>query len=209
LPGEFLKEGWGAWSGAGSHSGIRGVLAAEVAMASMLLVGAGLLIQSLWRVTQADPGFHPENVLSMSISLPSTRYEQNRRLIGFYDELMQRWRRLPDMIATGAIINLPLGGGGMNGDFRVEGVTFPHNQEPIAEKYIVTPGYFRAMGVSLLRGRVFTERDGRNGHDAIIMGQSVARKFWPDEDPIGKRIDIGLSDKAGWQEVVGVVGDVR
>jgi putative ABC transport system permease protein len=160
-------------------------------------------------VTQVDPGFHPENVLSMSLSLPSSRYKEDRQLIAFYDDLMQRLHSLPATIAAGAIVNLPLGGGGMNGDFRVEGRTFPQNQEPIAEKYIVTADYFRAMGVSLLRGRLFTDRDGRDGHDVIIVSQSVARKFWPDQDPIGKRVDMGLGNMKGWQDVVGVVPDVK
>jgi putative ABC transport system permease protein len=206
----FLKDGWGAASGAGSHNRIRRALvAAEVAVASVLSIGAGLLIQSLWRVMQVDAGFHPENVLSMSLSLPASRYKEDRQLIAFYDDLMERLHSLPATVAAGAIVNLPLGGGGMNGDFRVDGRTFPQNQEPIAEKYIVTPDYFRAMGVSLLRGRLFSERDGRNGHNVIIVSQSVARKFWPDEDPIGKRIDMGLGDMKGWQEVVGVVPDVK
>jgi len=208
--GAFLKDGWGYLSGAGSHNRIRSVLvAAEVAVASVLLIGAGLLIRSLWRVAQVDPGFHPENVLSMSVSLPSTRYREDRQLIAFYDDLIARLRSLPGSMAAGAIVNLPLGGGGMNGDFRIDGRTFPQNQEPIAEKYIVTPGYFRAMGVRLLRGRLFTEQDGRNGHNVIIISQSVAHKFWPDEDPIGKRIDMGLGDMKGFQDVVGVVSDVK
>jgi putative ABC transport system permease protein len=206
----FLKEGWGHAGGAGSHNRVRGILvAAEVAVASVLLIGAGLLIRSLWSVMQVDPGFHAENVLSMSISLPITRYKQDRQLIAFYDELTQRLRNLPATVAAGAIVNLPLGNGGMNGDFEVEGRTFPKNQEPFAEKYIVTPDYFRAMGVRLLRGRLFTEADGRNNHSVIIVGDSVARKFWPNEDPIGKRINMGLGDMKGWQDVVGVVPDVK
>jgi putative ABC transport system permease protein len=188
---EFLKEGWSQMSGAGSRNGLRaGLAAAEVAVASVLLIGAGLPIESLWRVMQVDPGFHAENVLTMSISLPSAKYKEDRQLIGFYDALMQSLRNLPQTVAAGAIVNLPLEGGGMNGDFAVEGVTFPPNQEPIAEKYIVTPDYFRAMGARLLRGRFFTEQDGRSGADAIIVGESVAKKFWPHENPIGKRVNM-------------------
>jgi len=207
---EFLKEGWSQMSDASSRSGLRGGLAAaEVAVASVLLVGAGLLIESLWRVMQVDPGFHAENVLTMSISLPSAKYKEDRQLIAFYDDLMARLRNLPRTVSAGAIINLPLGGGGMNGDFAVEGATFPPNQEPIAEKYIITPDYFRAMGVRLLRGRFFTEQDGRGASNVIIVGESVARKFWPHQNPVGKRVDMQLGDRKGWQEVVGVVPDVK
>jgi putative ABC transport system permease protein len=209
---EFLKDGWNQTSGAGSRNGLRsGLAAGEVAVASVLLIGAGLLIESLWRVMQVDPGFHAENVLTMSISLPSAKYREDPQLIGFYDGLIGRLRNLPQTVAAGAIVNLPLGDGGMNGDFAIEGVTFPPNQEPIAEKYIVTPGYFRAMGVRLLRGRFFTEQDGRGGADVIIIGESVARKFWPNQSPLGKRVNIqfGHSDRKGWQEVVGVVPDVK
>jgi len=172
---EFLKEGWSQMSGAGSRNGLRsGLAGVEVAVASVLLIGAGLLIQSLWRVMQVDPGFHAENVLTMSVSLPSAKYKEDRQLVGFYDGLIERLRNLPQTVAAGAIVNLPLGGGGMNGDFAVEGVTFPPNQEPIAEKYIVTPDYFRAMGVRLLRGRFFTEQDGRSGADVIMVANR-----WP------------------------------
>jgi putative ABC transport system permease protein len=205
-----LKEGWGHTGGAGSHNRLRSMLvAAEVAVASVLLIGAGLLIQSLWRVLQVDPGFRPENVLSMSIALPPARYSQDQKLIAFFDDLTGRLRNLPATVAAGAIVNLPLGNGGMNGDFQIEGRTFPRNQEPIAEKYIVTPDYFRAMGVSLLRGRLFTEQDGRHGQNVIIISDSVARKFWPDQDPIGKHMDMGLGDMKGFQDVVGVVADVK
>ena len=130
-------------------------------------------------------------------------------MIAFYDDLMQRLRYLPRTVAAGAIVNLPLGAGGMNGDFAVQGVTFPPNQEPLAEKYIITPDYFHAMGVRLLRGRFFTEQDGRGGANVIIVGESVARKFWPKQNPIGKRVDMQLGDRKGWQEIVGVVPDVR
>ena len=206
----FLKEGWSQTSDAGSRSALRaGLAVAEVAVASVLLIGAGLLIESLWRVMHVDPGFHAENVLTMSISLPSATYKEDRQLIGFYDNLIGRLRNLPQTLAAGAIVNLPLGGGGMNGDFAIEGMTFRQDQAPIAEKYIITPDYFRAMGIRLLRGRFFTERDGRSGPDVIIVSESVARRFWPDERAIGKRVDMQLGDRKGWQQVVGVVPDVK
>jgi len=207
---EFLNDGWNRMSGAGARNGLRaGLAAAEMAVASVLLIGAGLLIQSLWRVMQVDPGFRAEKVLTMSVSLPSAKYKEDRQLIGFYDGLMQKLRDLPQTLAAGAIVNLPLGDGGMNGDFAIEGIAFRPDQAPIAEKYIVTPDYFRAMGVHLLQGRFFTEQDGRGGADVIIVGESVARKFWPNQSPLGKRVNMQLGDRKGWQEVVGVVPDVK
>jgi putative ABC transport system permease protein len=206
---ETLKDGWSQPSSSASGRLRSALVVSEIAVAALLLVGSGLLLRSFARVLAVDPGFHAENVLTMDISLPSSKYKTDPQIVAFYDNLIGRIRALPGTLSAGAIINLPLGDGGMNGDFQIHGRTFPLHQEPIAEKCIVTPDYFRAMGVRLLRGRLFTEQDGRDSHTVAIINDSLARRFWPNQNPIGKRLDIGLGEKANWQEIVGVVADVR
>ncbi len=205
---ESLKDGWSQPSG--SRSRLRSVLVvSEIAVAALLLVGSGLLLRSFARVLSVDPGFQAENVLTMDISLPSSKYKTKAQNVAFFNDLLARIRSLPGTLAAGAIINLPLGDGGMNGDFQIEGRTFPPNALPNSEKCIVTPDYFRAMGVRLLRGRWFTESDGSSDHTVAIVNESLARRFWPNQDPIGKRLDISLSEKSNWQEIVGIVADVK
>ena len=206
---ETLKDGWSQPSGS-ARSRLRSALVvSQIAVAALLLVGSGLLLRSFARILAVDPGFHAENVLTMDISLPSSKYKEDAQQIAFYDNLIGRIRNLPGTLSAGAIINLPLDGGGMNGDFQIQGRTFPPNQLPLSEKSIVTADYFRAMGVRLLRGRWFTEQDGRDAHTVAIIDESLARRFWPNQDPIGQHLDIQLSDKPNWQEIVGVVADVK
>ena len=208
--GESLKEGWGQSSGA-SRSRLRSAfLISEIAVASVLLAGAGLLLQSFWRVMQVDPGFHAENVLTMSISLPAAKYSDDQKRIAFFDDLIGRIRALPGVTAAGAADHVPLEDGSINGDFRLaDRPLFPPNESPVTEKYAATPDYFRAMGMRLVRGRWFNEQDGRRSGRVVIINESFARRFWPNENPIGKRMDLFYGSMEGWQEIVGVVGDIR
>jgi putative ABC transport system permease protein len=206
---ETLKDGWSQPSGS-ARSRLRSALVvSQIAVAALLLVGSGLLLRSFAQILAVDPGFHAENVLTMDVSLPSSKYKEAPQIVAFFDNLLGRIRNLPGTLSAGAVINLPLDGGGMNGDFQVQGRTFPPNQLPVAEKSIVTADYFRAMGVRLLRGRLFTEQDGRDAHTVAIINESLARRLWPNQDPIGQRLDIGLTEKTNWQEIVGVVADVK
>ncbi|HLK21313.1 MAG TPA: ABC transporter permease, partial [Bryobacteraceae bacterium] len=206
---ETLKDGWSQPSGS-ARSRLRGALVvSQIAIAALLLIGSGLLLRSFARVLEVDPGFRAENVLTMDISLPASKYKDDAQRLAFYDALLAGVRSLPGTSSAGAIVNLPLGDGGTNGDFQIQGRTFPAHQDPIAEKAIVSPEYFQAMGIRLLRGRLFSERDGRDAHTVAIINESLARKFWPNQDPIGQHLDIGLSEKASWQEIVGVVADVK
>jgi len=205
---EALK-GSGRSSAAGFSGGVRGVLiVAEIALTLILLIGAGLLIKSFMRLTSLNPGFNPENVLAMSITLPQSRYGEEPQQAAFYNDVLSRTRALPGVQYAGVINNLPLGGGGTNGGFEVEGRTFPQGQEPISEKYVTSPGYFQAMGISLLKGRFFTEADAKGTLPVVIINQSLAKQIWPDEEPLGKRIKIGWLNE-DWQEVVGIVNDTK
>ncbi len=206
---ETLKDGWSQPSGS-ARSRLRSALVvSQIAIAALLLVGSGLLLRSFARVLEVDPGFRAENVLTLDISLPASKYKDDVQRVAFYDALISRVRSLPGTVSAGAIENLPLGDGGTNGDFQIQGRSFPLHQEPIAEKSIATSDYFQAMGIRLLRGRLFTGHDGRDAHTVAIVNESLARRFWPNQNPIGQHLDISLSEKPNWQEIVGVVADVK
>jgi len=204
---ERLKQGWGHFSGGRDRSRST-LVAAEIALACVLLCGATLLLTSFWRVLHVDAGFQPENVLTMRISLPPVRYKDDAKRVAFFDDLTARLRSLPGVVAVGASNTLPLDGGNVNGDFLIPGRTFAPNERPSAEKHGVTPGYFQTLGVRLLRGRMFTEQDGAKGHEVVIVNDSLAKKFWPNDNPIGKRIDMMIGAQ-GTQEIIGVVSDVK
>jgi putative ABC transport system permease protein len=205
---EALKGGWGHPS-SGARGRTRNVLVvSEIAVACVLLIGAGLLLKSFARLMAVDPGFHAENVLTMSVTLPAAKYKEDAQRQAFFDAALGRLRAMPGTLAAGAILNLPLSEGGMNGSVEIIGRTFPKDREPVTEKIIVTPEYFQAIGMRLLRGRWFTGQDGTKGHAAVIINEAMARQYWPHEDPIGKqmKIQLGISDV---QEIVGVVADVK
>ena len=205
---EALKDGWGHLSG-GARGRMRNVLVvSEIAVACLLLVGAGLLLKSFVRLMTLDPGFHAENVLTMSVSLPHAQYKENAQTQAFFEETLHRFQALPGAIAAGAIADLPLSGGNVNGDIEIVGRTFPKDGAPITDKIVVTPEYFRAIGMRLVRGRWFNELDGTKGHASVIINESMARRFWESADPIGKQLKVQypLSEV---QEIVGVVSDVK
>jgi putative ABC transport system permease protein len=205
---ERLREGWGHFGG-GRNRGRSVLVASEIAVACILLSGASLLLTSFWRVLHVDPGFHPENVLTMRVSLPPTKYKESAQRIAFFDSLAARLRALPGTVAVGAGNSIPLEEGGMNGDFKIVGrAPFPQAQQPVAEKHGVTPDYFRALGIRLIRGRWFTDQDGGPGHRVVIINDAMAKKFWPNEDPVGKHMDLQIGSK-GEEEIVGVVNDVK
>lgn len=205
---ERLREGWGHFDG-GRNRGRSVLVASEIVVACILLSGASLLLTSFWRVLHVDPGFRAENVLTMRVSLPAAKYKENAQRIAFVDNLLPRLRALPGTVAAGAANSIPLDDGNMNGDFRIAGrPPFPQNEQPVAEKHAATPDYFRALGIRLLRGRWFTEQDGGPGRQVILINEAMAKKFWPNEDPVGKRMDLQIGQK-GDQEIVGVVGDVK
>ncbi len=205
-----LKEGKGASSGA-SGGRIRSLLVvAEVALALILLVGAGLLIKSFIKLRSVDPGFNPENVLTVNVALPATRYPERQQAAVFYAELLEKVKALPGVESAGAASSLPLIGNDTDANFIVEGRPLPQpGNEPAAWYSVVTPDYLRAIGMRLVRGRFFTERDNASSPVAVIISQSMANRFWPDEDPVGKRLGTGDPEKPTWREIVGVVEDVK
>jgi putative ABC transport system permease protein len=204
---EALKQG-GRTSTSGSSSSLRGLLViSEVALTLVLLIGAGLLIKSFWRLLEVDPGFNPENALTMQVSLPSSEYKQEHQTVDFYRRLFQRIESLPGVESAGMINNLPMGGVNINGPFQIEGEA---DMRGYGGFRVVSPGYFRAMGIPILRGRAFTEEDNESATAVAIISQRIANATWPDEDPIGKRIRSGMDNRPDvWMTIVGVSGDVR
>lgn len=167
----------------------RGVLmVAEVAIALTLLVGAGLLMRSFGRLIQVDVGFDTENVLVADLSLPQARYEEDPPRVAFYEQLLEQVESLPGVRSAGAVSVLPLGGNDADVAFTIEGRPPPDPERmPDAQFRIATPGYFGAMGMRLLAGRVFTAQDRADAPRVAVITDAMARRFWPDEDAVGKQ----------------------
>ena len=185
------------------------LVAGEVALAVVLLVGAGLLVRSFVALRQVDPGFRTEGVLTLRMSLPSSRYPAER-VPEFYREFLQRVSALPGVTAAGAVSNLPLASGLGDLNFEIEGRPVGADESsPRADWQTVTPGYFLAMGMQLLRGRGVLPSDDERAPGAVVINESLARQYWADEDPIGKRFELGAGAGPGWVTIVGVVRDLR
>jgi putative ABC transport system permease protein len=205
---DALKEG-GRTASAGRGTRTRSAFVVlEVALALVLLVGAGLLLRSFLRLLNVDPGFNPQQTVTMRVSLPSARYD-NARSGRFFETLFDRIDGLPGVSAAGAISFLPLHGLGSATSYVVVGKpTPPMGQEPVTDVRVVTHDYFKAMGIPLLRGRLFDERRATDAVNHVVINDVMARQQWPGEDPIGKRIQVSWTGRIE-DEVIGVVGDVQ
>ncbi|MCU1267444.1 MAG: hypothetical protein JWM21_3762 [Acidobacteria bacterium] len=210
---ETLKEGARGGSSEGARRNrVRNVLVVgELAIAVVLLVGAGLLIQSLWRLRQVSPGFNSQNILTFVVGVPEVKYPTAKQA-QFYSDLVKRIEVLPGVSSASATIPLPLTGDLFSISFEVEGRPVAKGDQPSADFFAIGPGYFKTMGIPIIKGRAFTERDDKQAPGVIIVNEAFARKNFPNEDPIGKRIKPGIStdeDKPIMREIVGVVGDVK
>jgi len=207
-----LKESSGRNPGSFQGSGLRNLLVvSEVAVALLLLVGAGLMTKSFLRLQQVDPGFDATNVLSMNIALPTSKYRE-QRLLTFYDQLFERVKNLPGVKSVAGINPLPLGNSNVSDRFVVEGAPFVALADrPFAGVRVITPDYFQTMSIPQLKGRSFTEQDREKTPNVIIVNEALASRYWPNQDPIGKRLGFFEEDpgKQEWREIVGVVGNVK
>ncbi len=188
---------------------LRGLLVvSQVALTLILLVGAGLLIRSFMQLLQVDPGFRPESAVAMDISPASPKDDQEKRqLLRFHRQLLDELKGLPGVTAVGGVSSLPLTGGGPDGTFLIDN---DRTNTGYAEYRKASEGYFAAMGIPLLRGRMFEQSDTADSPHVALISQSLVEKYWPNEDPIGKRIQFGNMDgDLRVLNVVGIVGDVR
>ncbi|HEV2834693.1 MAG TPA: ABC transporter permease [Pyrinomonadaceae bacterium] len=209
---ETLKEGGRDSVTGKSGKRLRGLLVtAEVAVSLLLLIGAGLLINSFVRLRSIDPGFRPENLLTMKVELPEPKYEAKERRTAFYTGLIQRVRSLAGVRSAAITTNLPLYRQGNSTSISVEGQPEPPpGQELIIVTRIISPDYFDTMTIPLTAGRRFTEQDTDTTPNVVVISESMARRVWPGEDPIGKRIAVGrIRSDADWVQVIGIVKDVR
>jgi putative ABC transport system permease protein len=177
----------------------------------VLLVGAGLFFRSFLTLFKTDPGFNPDNVLTMNLILPRAKYNEEAKGAAFFKDLVQRVRATPGVESAAAVNFLPLGGSNASDSYLVEGAPEPQpGQENDGRYRVCTPDYFTTMRIPILKGRAFTEQDKAGATPVVIVNETLARQHWPGQDAIGKRIRFyGPLDKAPWMEIVGVSKDVR
>ena len=208
---QFMKEGGRGSSTGTSHQRLRSVLVvAETAVGLVLLVTAGLLLRSFHHLVQVDPGFDPRNVLTFNFDLPEAKYNPEKQ-VQFYDQLLTRLKALPGVSSAGGVSPLPLSNDQMVITFQIEGHPVPPSDEPFADIRFASPGYFRTVGIPLIKGRDFSERDDMKANHVVVVNEAFAKRFFPNEDPIGRRITPGIGEtgKPRAREIVGVVGDVK
>lgn len=207
---ELLKEGSRGTAGMRQRRLRDGLVVLEVALALVLLAGAGLLIRSFWKLQQVDAGFQPERVLTASLSLPRARYEDAAKTVTFEQQLLDRIAALPGVESAGLTSDLPWTGYDENAGFMIEGKTFPPNDGPGGRYHFVSADYFRTVGVPLLAGRFFNANDDLKSPNVVLINQAMASLYWPGEDATGKRFSFNSQPKdKDWYTIVGVVGDVK
>jgi putative ABC transport system permease protein len=191
------------------------LVVAEISLSLVLLISAGLLLESLWKLLNTDPGFRAENVMTCRIDLPRPKYADERQQVEFFRRTLAELRDLPGMESVGLATSLPFSGSRGTNSFSIEGNSNQPGKVPNADRHQVAPGYFAAMGIPLLAGRDFTDSDDMEHPGVVIINEVLARRYWPNENPLGKRLSIGMGievklyGKAVSREVVGIVGHVK
>src|SRR5262249_21482619 len=205
---DALKEG--ARSMSHSSNRMRNLLViSEVALALVLLTGAGLLIRSFVRLRNVETGFDPNNVLTMQFSLSGVNFDEGDQIAAFYQRLIERLQTAPGVRSAAAISRIPLAGDRSTSGLNIEGrPALPGEQREVHYR-VITPGYFKTMGIPLRAGRDLTEQDNAEAPRVALINQTLARKYWPGEDAVGKRIKLGPNANSPWISIVGVVGDAR
>jgi putative ABC transport system permease protein len=207
---QALKQGLGRTDSDSSGQKTRGILViAEVALSLVLLFGAGLMIRSFEQLQRVNPGFDSENVLTMNLSVASTKFQEPVQQTAFFEQVLERVRALPGVESAGLVDDVPLNGSGSHQPIAIEGrPALEMADQPEVDVRLASPGYMRSLHIPISRGRDFNQGDVK-GHPAVILiSESMAREFWPNEDPIGKRLKMTFFPDVV-REVVGVVGDVK
>ena len=209
---DALREGGrGGTAGRSGHRLRRALVAGQIALVAILLASAGLLVRSFASLQEVHLGFQPEGLVTMRLALPSAKYQEDPQRLVFFDALVDRVRELPGVQGVGAISSIFLSNTPRSTTFSIEGRSFTEAERGIEVPLdAVTTDYFRTMGIPLERGRAFTPQDGASAPPVVIINANMANRFWPGEDPVGKRMKYGGQDSgAPWMTIVGVVGDMR
>ncbi|PYV84747.1 MAG: hypothetical protein DMG05_24025 [Acidobacteria bacterium] len=209
---EGLKEGRSLTTGSRPHRWLNLFVVSELGLSLVLLISAGLMLKSLWLLEHVKLGFNPENLLSMTLFLNPSKYSETPQKEAFFRQLIQRIQELPRVQSVCMAIPPPLSGSGRPSNFVIDGRPEPTPAEmPSAQDRYADPNFFAVVGIPLVKGRVFTEADMREGApEVVIISNSMSQRFWPGQNPLDKRIRItGRGASAQWMSVVGVVGDVR
>jgi putative ABC transport system permease protein len=209
---ETMKDG-----GRGSTEGGRGKLirnslvVLEVSTALVLLIGAGLMIKSFWRLQQINPGFNLQNTMTATVALPRRKYADEKQQAAFFERLLEKVQHLPGVQSAGATSLLPLSNNDSIAGFEIQDrPPLPPGAGQSTLFYRVSEGYFKAMGIPLIRGRLLDYRDTADSAHVAVINETMAKKIFPNEEPIGKRITFGSRESSlNWYEIVGIVGDVR
>lgn len=208
---ETLKEGGRGNSGGAKQNRVRSLLViSEIALALVLLIASGLMIKSFVRLQNVNPGFNPENLITLELELPENKYADKERQAAFQKEIVQRIREIPGVQNTGAVNYLPFSGNELNSSLTIEGKPVPNVADrPRAFCRNISPNYFQAMGISLPQGRSFADGDNADAPAVAIVNETAARRSWANENPLGKRFKLGRPEsKNPWVTIVGIVGGV-
>ncbi len=211
--GETLKEGGRTGTEGARRNRMRSILVvSEIALSLVLLIGAGLLMKSFYRLLKTDPGYSPERVLSVTVALNQRKFTDDQARAAFFTEAVNRIKQLPG-VETASVGNmLPLGNTDIINSFNIVGrAPFAPNEYHSARSYIIGPDYFRALSIPLKRGRTFTDADTKTSPSVILINEAFAHRFFPDQDPVGQRLalDDDSNNPLPPREIVGIVGDVR
>ena len=209
--GDSLKQGTRASSGRESHRMHRSLVAAEFTLALVVLAGAGLLIRTLAKMEAVSPGFNPDRIVTAMVALPDARYSKAADVTSYFDRLLDRINTSPGVESTAIALSLPPNLLELTNPFHIEGrAETPGHPAPAVPEIPISDGYFRTLGVPLLRGRAFSREDRAPGTHVLIINENMARRYFPGEDPIGKRVQTGeYSPKADFYTIVGVAGNVK
>ena len=206
-----LQEGGKSSAGSRRRFARQALVVLEVAVALLVTVSAGMMVQSYRQLQRVDPGYKTDNVLTFELRLPATKYPEPQQQAMFFNQLLERFRNVPGVVQAGAVNAVPLGVVQVTGEVVTEGAaTVPGQLNPTVAWRKTSPGYFPAMRIPLLQGRDFTESDNERSEPVVIVDQTTARRLWPNQNPVGKRLRlVGQSAPEDWRNVIGVVGDIR
>ena len=208
-PGNTLKQDGRGLTHAGRNRMRGALIVSEVALSLMLLVGAGLLVNSFWRLLKTDVGFNPRSVLALDIPLSGATYKTGEQRSAAFQQLIDRFKAVPGVRGVSVVSNIPWTDRDIELSFQVEGrAPYKPGEEAVADYNVVGADYFRTMDISVLRGRVFTDFDNATAPKVLVVSNAFVNRYFPDEDPIGRRIIFDGNDKTA-REIVGVVGDVH